>query len=337
MAKVGDAEKDEVTFVIPMKNAELTIVECLESIVAQAGEQDYKVRIVVVDDASQDNSVAKVTRFKAENDEIDVTLVRNKSTQGRAATRNIGLSHVQTLYVAFVDSDVTLPPHWLEKSIQILRSDTNVACVSASVQPDGYLSHFSSLFGVPVIPKRPTNDIQGANLLCMASIIDESGGFDVRMRDGEDTDLGYRLLRRGFKTYFFDDFQSKHRVQPSFKSLMRRSFSHGRAGTLLFVRYRKLKLQDMAFLALLVLIFVGVVFWIFLGPLSLLWLLLVGVLMLLVGGTLFSLSTFRLSKRKRVLPLLAVVSSVFLLVYLMGRLVGIFPAIRHAKTLEWSP
>lgn len=233
--------------------------------------------------------------------------------------------------MAFVDSDVKLPSSWLETCIKQIQSNDQVLCVSACVQPDGYLSHFSEFFDLPSIPKRPTNNINGSNMFYKTTIIRELGGFDVGMRDGEDTDLGYRLLRRGFKIHFVDNLMCKHHVQPSIKSLMRRSFSHGRAGTLLFFRYRKPKLQDIAFLALLTLLLISVIFWIFTGPRSLIWLSLFGLLMLLVGGMLFSISNFDLAKKKRVLPLLTIVSSLFLLIHLSGRLANTPSALLHTK------
>jgi glycosyltransferase involved in cell wall biosynthesis len=333
LTKIGETEKNTlgVTFVIPMKNAEHTIEKCLRSIVDQAEHQDYDIRIIVVDDASEDSSVERITKFKAEKNIVDVKIIRNKFTKGRAATRNIGLCQVQTPYVAFVDSDVQLPYSWLETCIKQLQKEDTTVCVSARVQPDGYLSHFAGFFGLSVVPKPPTNNVHGSNMLCNSEVIRELRGFDARMPDGEDTDLGYRLLRKGFKIYFVDDLICRHYVQPSIKSLMRRSFSHGLAGTLLFMKYRKLKVQDLAFLALLALLLIGVLFWGFLGSEWLIWLSVPGFLLLLVGGTLFSMSNFNLTRKKHILPLLAIISSMFIVVYLLGRLIGTISAISKLK------
>ena len=123
--------------------------------------------------------------------------------------------------------------------------------------------------GIYFVLDMHANNVHGSNILCNTKVIRETGGFDVHMPDGEDTDLGYRLLRKGFKIYFIDNIVCRHTVQPSMKSLIRRAFSHGCAGSLLLMKYRKLKLQDLAFSALLL---IGFLFWVFLDPKLLIWL-----------------------------------------------------------------
>ncbi|NWF87664.1 glycosyltransferase [Candidatus Bathyarchaeota archaeon] len=328
-----DENDKRITFVVPMKNAEQTIEACLRSICAQAQTVNNEIKIVIVNDNSQDDSAKRVAQFKSRNKTTDVQLIRNEYTMGRAATRNIGLSRVQTPYVAFVDSDVELPSKWLESCIKKFQ-DNRIACVSTSVQPDGYLSHFSELFDVQVIPKRPTNNIHGSNMLCKTAIIRELGGFNVNLPDGEDTDLGYRILHKKLKICFIEDLICKHYVRPSIKSLMKRSFSHGRAGTLLFIRYRKLKSQDVAFLVFLAFIFVAVIFGTLLDPGSIIWFLLCGVFMLLTGSAVFTILNFNFRKKKNVLPAL-IVASLFIFIYLLGRLRGILSVVwrvnKHTK------
>ena len=105
-----------------------------------------------------------------------------------------------------------------------------------------------------------TNNVHGSNMLCNTKVIRETGRFDVHIRDGEDTDLGYRPLRKGFKIYFIDNIICGHTVQPSMRSLMRRAFPQGCAGSLLLMKYQKLKLQDLAFLAFSALLLIGFLF-----------------------------------------------------------------------------
>lgn len=88
-----------LSVIIAVYNAENYIKECLESIKKQT-ENDYEV--VLVDDGSEDNSLAICEEFAKENEKIKVISVSHK---GAAAARNEGLKNATGDYVLFLDSD----------------------------------------------------------------------------------------------------------------------------------------------------------------------------------------------------------------------------------------
>ncbi|MDQ6767644.1 MAG: glycosyltransferase [Candidatus Eremiobacteraeota bacterium] len=83
----------------------------LESILART---DPAVPIVYIDG----NSPTPLARhLKAESAKRGFTLIRTEHFLAANQARNIGLPHVRTKYVAFVDNDVSVEPGWLDKLI----------------------------------------------------------------------------------------------------------------------------------------------------------------------------------------------------------------------------
>ena len=104
-----------VSVVIPMYNVEKYIGECLDSILAQTFT-DFEV--IVVDDASTDNSCAIVESYIENHKEgMDkIKLLRSKINSGiPGIPRNIGIRFATGEYLMFVDSDDVLTPTALEE------------------------------------------------------------------------------------------------------------------------------------------------------------------------------------------------------------------------------
>ncbi|MGX4731649.1 glycosyltransferase family 2 protein [Kitasatospora griseola] len=96
-----------LSVVVPVYNVERYLAECLDSIAAQSFT-DFE--CVLVDDGSTDSSAAVAEQYTARDPRF--RLVRQPN-RGLGAARNTGVRHLAdgTEYVAFVDSDDTLPAH----------------------------------------------------------------------------------------------------------------------------------------------------------------------------------------------------------------------------------
>jgi glycosyltransferase involved in cell wall biosynthesis len=99
----------EITIIIPCYNTSSYIEQCLTSVCAQTLQ---KIEIILVDDASSDDTVKKILPFTYKDKRITlITLSQQSGSPGRA--RNIGLSLATAPYVAFLDSDDWLEPDML--------------------------------------------------------------------------------------------------------------------------------------------------------------------------------------------------------------------------------
>ncbi|MGE7432436.1 bifunctional glycosyltransferase/CDP-glycerol:glycerophosphate glycerophosphotransferase [Kitasatospora sp. NPDC001175] len=105
-----------LSVVVPIYNVERYLEECLDSIAAQT-YPDFE--CVMVDDGSKDGSAAIAEAYAAKDARFRLVRQENK---GLGAARNTGYRHIAegTEFLAFVDSDDTLPPSAYELMIGTL-------------------------------------------------------------------------------------------------------------------------------------------------------------------------------------------------------------------------
>ena len=106
VAKEDFVEKKQVFFsvIIPMYNRVSTIRRCLDSILSQ-DFKDYE--IIVVDDASEDDSVAMVETYLPSD---HLKLVKSQENRGVCATRGLGVKQARGKWIMFIDSDDAFYP-----------------------------------------------------------------------------------------------------------------------------------------------------------------------------------------------------------------------------------
>lgn len=98
----------KISVVIPAHNREKYIKRCLDSIINQS-YAPYE--IIVVDDASTDNTIQVVERYSCPI----VRLIKCKINGGAQKARNIGIKEAKGDWIAFLDSDDEWLPDKLEK------------------------------------------------------------------------------------------------------------------------------------------------------------------------------------------------------------------------------
>lgn len=90
-----------VSLIIPCYNSGEYLGKCIESI-KQQKEKNFEV--VFIDDASTDNTLARLNEFK-NSSIISVTILKNQHNRGPGYSRNKAISHARGKYIAFCDSD----------------------------------------------------------------------------------------------------------------------------------------------------------------------------------------------------------------------------------------
>lgn len=93
-----------VSFIIPAYNAADTIVRCLDSIYALSLKPD-EFEVIVIDDASTDNTVSVIGNWKLENGDCKLEVLRQPENHRQGAARNRGLKEAKGEYICFVDAD----------------------------------------------------------------------------------------------------------------------------------------------------------------------------------------------------------------------------------------
>lgn len=99
VAPVPEPDAALVSVVMPVYNAQATMVRSIDSVLAQTHRQ---LELILVDDGSRDGSAAIMDAYAARD--TRVVAVRQPNG-GVAAARNRGLQEARGTHVAFLDSD----------------------------------------------------------------------------------------------------------------------------------------------------------------------------------------------------------------------------------------
>jgi glycosyltransferase involved in cell wall biosynthesis len=177
---------DDVTVVVPVRNAEGLVDDCLRAVLAcrPAG-------VVVVDGLSTDGTLEKVRAHPVR--------VLSDEGKGLPAARMLGVQAASTRYVALVDVDVVLrDEHALEQLLAELVDDRYDALQAGqeSVSGDGYWGQ------ALVHHHRNGRSREWFGLVCtvMERELLLAHGFDPTFTSGEDIELRWRLRSAGLRT-----------------------------------------------------------------------------------------------------------------------------------------
>lgn len=198
-----------ISAVLINHNGGSTILRTIQSLLDQELVWD---QIVLVDNASTDNSVEKVQQVYPL-----VQVEKLGENLGLPQARNIGLSKIQSDLVLFMDDDVFLTPKSVQYMISAMQeTGASVVCPrivlhpeNETVQCDGAFIHFAGVLGLRHsfekaalhAPSRTmTTGFIGASLLFDANCLKELGGFDEDyFFYFEDLEMSFRLVALGRK------------------------------------------------------------------------------------------------------------------------------------------
>ncbi len=109
-----------VSVVIPARNREATLIDCLDSVVSQTYPPS---EVIVVDDYSDDATPEIAARYAGNG----VRCVRLPEMRGAQAARNEGVKRARFEWIAFQDSDDVWLPRKLEIQVKELARHSRVA------------------------------------------------------------------------------------------------------------------------------------------------------------------------------------------------------------------
>ncbi|HEX4159680.1 MAG TPA: glycosyltransferase family 2 protein [Rhizomicrobium sp.] len=189
----------EVSVVIPAYNSEATIARALESAI---GQSRPPLEIIVVDDCSTDATREIVSEYASRSVRTIILPCRS----GAGAARNAGIRAASGDLTAFLDSDDEWLPEKLEKQVAMIESDSRlyfVACASRLVSAAG-TDLGDTYRGQPVVTGEEAwkallacNFVATPTVLVWRRHVLTAGGFNEKMKIGEDQDLWIRLALAG--------------------------------------------------------------------------------------------------------------------------------------------
>lgn len=187
-----------ISFVIPAKNEERYIVECIRSIYAQ--QIAVPIEIVVVNNNSTDATEAVV-----KSNFPDVAVIF-ELTPGTNHARQAGFEQAKGEIVCFLDADVRLPSGWVERIIKTLRSEERIVAVSGPYRFydfPWYWNMLNEMFLYLVLAPFFTiveffqigAQLVGGNMAIKKSALTQIGGFNTSLKFYGDDSMTAMQLR----------------------------------------------------------------------------------------------------------------------------------------------
>src|SRR4051794_19155398 len=206
-----------VSVVVPARNSAELVGLALAAIPREIAAGP--VEVIVVDDASEDDTAAVAERAGAK-------VVRLAAHSGPAGARNAGIAAASAPLIAFTDADCVPAPGWLEAIVAAL-GDADLVTGPVLPDPENPPGPFDRTLHLPAASPR----FETANLAVRKETAQAVGGFEpfvpapgepergLRPRPdqghfGEDVVFGWRARRLGARVAFADDAVVHHAVFP---------------------------------------------------------------------------------------------------------------------------
>jgi glycosyltransferase involved in cell wall biosynthesis len=211
-----------VTVVVPTYNAARTIAACVEACLAQ----NYPgVEVIVVDDGSTDDTAALVQRYP-------VRYLRQDNA-GPASARNLGWRAAVGEIICFTDSDCVPARDWISRLLEGYTAD-EIAGVGGTYTIANADSLLATCVHEEIVQRhlamaKYVNYLGSFNVSYRRAVLEEVDGFDesYRIASGEDNDLSYRVIKRGYRLVFAGKAEVAHYHPSNLWRYLRQQFWHG--------------------------------------------------------------------------------------------------------------
>ena len=206
--QISDLDRTRlVSIIIPSKNSDRTIADCLKSIISQSYTA---IEIIVVDGSSTD-----LTREIARG--LGARVISNEGE--RSVAKNVGAKFANGKYLFFVDADHKIAPDVVATCVKAIDGVDGVLINDQDISRDSKVSRL-------VASRRKILSYDPLNVairFVRKDVFDSVGGFDPDLYAGEDLDFHQRFLNRGYKMVY-SPATAWHLGSPaSFKGILNRS------------------------------------------------------------------------------------------------------------------
>lgn len=184
----------DFSVVVPAYNEEKFLSSCLEALKNQDFSGKYE--IIVVDNNSKDKTAFIAKKFNAK--------VLKQEKIGVAWARQKGFEAAQGAIIASTDADTIVPANWLTKIDELFQSNNKIIGFSGGMTLFGSRSLKAiianlfiplSKFFARIMTKN--GFFSGANFAITKKAFLACGGFNTKLKVGEDVDLALRAKRQG--------------------------------------------------------------------------------------------------------------------------------------------
>jgi GT2 family glycosyltransferase len=224
----------DLSIIILSFNTKDLTLACISSIAAQYKRELDKEQfeIIVIDNASTDDSVKAVRNLKLKN----LTVIESNENLGFSKGCNLGAKNAKGEYLLFLNSDTEIKDQGFVKMVEYLKKNEKVGVLGGALKnEDGKAQpsagKFYNLFNlflmmiglerVGILRESPkqikrVDWVSGASLMVKRQLFEKLGGFAKELfMYAEDMEFCYRASKKGFPTYFYPEVMLFHKERGS--------------------------------------------------------------------------------------------------------------------------
>ncbi|WP_414158166.1 glycosyltransferase [Pseudomonas sp. BNK-45] len=194
-----------ISVIVPMYNEARHITRTLDSVILAARVAAVDYELIVVDNGSTDQGPQRARELGAR--------VLLYPGIGIGALRNRGAAMATGDCLAFIDADIEVPANWLQLWRQVL-ADNRAEVLALDCAAPRCAPWFARAWQRRSLTAgrqaRQRQWLPSANLCLRRVWFERVGGFDERLRTGEDKDLGLRLHAAGARQISLPEPQVLH-------------------------------------------------------------------------------------------------------------------------------
>lgn len=212
---------NKFSIIVPCFNEAEHLRSCLESLKAQEyPSKDFE--IIFVDNGSSDGSVDIAKQY------TDLVFYQPGINVG--AVRNFGATQAGNDNLVFIDADCTVDKEWLKRASRLLIANPKTIYGGGCQLPKNasWIETSWLLEGTDgnILPK----DLIGCSILITSSLFFEIGGFNTKLKSGEDTEFSQRAKKLGHAVNITRNINVVHHGNAkTLSSFIKRQLWHGKS------------------------------------------------------------------------------------------------------------
>jgi glycosyltransferase involved in cell wall biosynthesis len=225
------ANKDPfVSVIVPVYNGEATIVQCVESLLAQDYPSDRR-EIIIVDNGSKDHTVGLIQSYAQSG---KIILLNETQVLNAYGARNTGARVAKGEILAFTDADCKADANWLLELVKGFR-DSSVGCLTGKVIPAPPQTVYEKYWDQDFLSQKDHKSVRvrkvlGANCAYLRQTFGQIGFFRQDIPSGSDTEFAYRMQEYcNLRIQTNLDAVVRHRNVSSLQALLKQYMRYGTA------------------------------------------------------------------------------------------------------------
>jgi len=236
-----DAGDDLVTVLIPAKDEEASIADCLSSVLAQ---DHANLQVVVIDGASSDGTASIVAEFRRRDKRVELL---HNAAGAIPVSLNLGVAVARGAWLVRIDAHATVPRDYVRIALHHLltarwggvggRKDG----VGKSPAGRAIAAAMGSQFGVGNSTYHYGDEVQTVEHIPFGAypvaLIRALGGWDEQLRVNQDFEFDYRVREAGHELLFDPRLRIDWQSRQTILQLYRQYRRYGKGKTIVAAKH----------------------------------------------------------------------------------------------------